>query len=400
MAKSVKFDIAVLGGGIVGLATAWQIANLHPDKTIVLLEKEGSLATHQTGRNSGVIHSGIYYKPGSLRATNCRAGKVALEAFCSEHNVPWQKTGKVIVATSESQFPALQSIYDRGQQNGVDCQIVDKDRLADLEPHAAGLKAIHVPESGIVDYPAVCQTLGRLLQNGGTQILLNAKVTGIRQSTDSVTVTTNDTTIEASQVVNCTGLFSDRVAKMSGQKMREKIVPFRGEYYTLKPEAQHLCRTLIYPVPDPEFPFLGVHFTRMIEGGVECGPNAVLALAREGYTWTDISPRDLFESLTYPGFLKLALRYWKTGIGEIWRSASKAAFVKALQKLVPEIRAEHLEVAPAGVRAQALAPEGRLVDDFLILRNERVLNVCNAPSPAATAALNIGKLITDQLALS
>jgi (S)-2-hydroxyglutarate dehydrogenase len=395
-----RFDIAVLGGGIVGLATAWQISNRHPDKTIVLLEKEALLAMHQTGRNSGVIHSGIYYKPGSLRATNCREGKVALEAFCTEHNVAWERTGKVIVATAESQFQALQNIYERGQQNGVDCQIVDKDRLSELEPHAAGLQAIHVPESGIVDYPAVCQTLGRLLVEGGTRILLNTKVTGIRQSTDAVTVTTNAAAIEARQVVNCTGLFSDRIAKMSGQKMQEKIVPFRGEYYTLKPEAQHLCRTLIYPVPDPEFPFLGVHFTRMIEGGVECGPNAVLALAREGYTWKHISPRDLFESLTYPGFLKLALRYWKTGIGEVWRSASKAAFVRALQKLVPEIRAEHLQVAPAGVRAQALAPEGRLVDDFLILRSERVLNVCNAPSPAATASLNIGKLITNQLGLS
>jgi (S)-2-hydroxyglutarate dehydrogenase len=395
-----RFDIAVLGGGIVGLATAWQISNRHPDKTIVLLEKEALLAMHQTGRNSGVIHSGIYYKPGSLRATNCREGKVALEAFCTEHNVAWERTGKVIVATAESQFQALQNIYERGQQNGVDCQIVDKDRLSELEPHAAGLQAIHVPESGIVDYPAVCQTLGRLLVEGGTRILLNTKVTGIRQSTDAVTVTTNAAAIEARQVVNCTGLFSDRIAKMSGQKMQEKIVPFRGEYYTLKPEAQHLCRTLIYPVPDPEFPFLGVHFTRMIEGGVECGPNAVLALAREGYTWKHISPRDLFESLTYPGFLKLALRYWKTGIGEVWRSASKAAFVRALQKLVPEIRAEHLQVAPAGVRAQALAPEGRLVDDFLILRSERVLNVCNAPSPAATASLNIGKLITNQLDLS
>lgn len=395
-----RFDIAVLGGGIVGLATAWQISNRHPDKTIVLLEKEALLAMHQTGRNSGVIHSGIYYKPGSLRATNCREGKVALEAFCTEHNVAWERTGKVIVATAESQFQALQDIYERGQQNGVDCQIVDKDRLSELEPHAAGLQAIHVPESGIVDYPAVCQTLGRLLVEGGTRILLNTKVTGIRQSTDAVTVTTNAAAIEARQVVNCTGLFSDRIAKMSGQKMQEKIVPFRGEYYTLKPEAQHLCRTLIYPVPDPEFPFLGVHFTRMIEGGVECGPNAVLALAREGYTWKHISPRDLFESLTYPGFLKLALRYWKTGIGEVWRSASKAAFVRALQKLVPEIRAEHLQVAPAGVRAQALAPEGRLVDDFLILRSERVLNVCNAPSPAATASLNIGKLITNQLDLS
>lgn len=392
-----KFDVAVLGGGIVGLATAWQFVQRYPDKRIVLLEKEAALATHQTGRNSGVIHSGIYYKPGSLRATNCRDGKVALEAFCEQHGVPWEKTGKVIVATAESQFPALQNIFERGQQNGVDCEIIEQERLRELEPHAAGVRAIHVPESGIVDYPAVCQTLGKLLADSDVTVLLGTKVTGIRQSTDTVTIATSGDSIEAAQVVNCTGLFSDRVAKMSGQKMKEKIVPFRGEYYTLKPEAQHLCRTLIYPVPDPEFPFLGVHFTRMIEGGVECGPNAVLALAREGYNWGIISPRDLFDSCTYPGFLKLALRYWKTGLGEIWRSVSKAAFVKALQELVPEIRAEHLEVAPAGVRAQALAPEGRLVDDFLILRNERVLNVCNAPSPAATASLNIGKLIVNEL---
>ena len=394
-----KFDVAVLGGGIVGLATAWQILVRYPKQSVVLVEKESALATHQTGRNSGVIHSGIYYKPGTLRATNCRDGKVALEAFCTEYDIPWEMTGKVIVATSESQFSALQNIFDRGQQNGVRCEIVDETRLKELEPHTAGIKAIHVPESGIVDYPAVCRKLGELLAEQGAAVRLGTKVTGMRQSTDTVTVATTGDAIEASQVVNCTGLFSDRVAKMSGQKMREKIVPFRGEYYTLKPEAQHLCQTLIYPVPDPEFPFLGVHFTRMIEGGVECGPNAVLALAREGYHWGVISPRDLFESCTYPGFLKLAARYWKTGAGEIWRSVSKAAFVRALQKLVPEIRAEHLEVAPAGVRAQALAPEGRLVDDFLIFRNERVLNVCNAPSPAATASLNIGKLITEQLGI-
>lgn len=393
------FDVAVLGGGIVGLATAWQISQRHPDKTIVLLEKESSLASHQTGRNSGVIHSGIYYKPGSLRATNCRNGKVALEAFCDEHDVPWQRTGKVIVATTERQIPALQSIFERGQQNGVACEVIDEPRLKELEPHVAGVRAIHVPESGIIDYPAVCRTLGALLVSHGAKLALSQQVTGIQQSSETVTIRTQNDGFEARQVVNCTGLFSDRVAKMSGQKMKEKIVPFRGEYYTLKPEAQHLCRTLIYPVPDPQFPFLGVHFTRMIEGGVECGPNAVLALAREGYRWGIISPRDVLDAVTYPGFLRLALRYWKMGLGEIWRSVSKAAFVRALQKLVPEIQAEHLEVAPAGVRAQALAPEGRLVDDFLILRSERVLNVCNAPSPAATASLNIGKLITDELKL-
>lgn len=394
-----RFDVAVLGGGIVGLATAWRISQRAPDSKIVLLEKEAALASHQTGRNSGVIHSGIYYKPGSLRAVNCREGKVALEAFCSEHDVKWEQTGKVIVATEENQLPALQQIYERGQQNRVPSEIIDVDRLAELEPHTAGIKAIHVPGAGIVDYPGVCSKLGQILTASGAEIRTGSRVTGISQSTDFVTVQTSDDAVEATQVVNCTGLHSDRIARMSGQKFRERIVPFRGEYYTLKPEAQHLCRTLIYPVPNPEFPFLGVHFTKMIEGGVECGPNAVLALAREGYSWGKISPRDLFESLTYPGFLRLAFKYWRTGLGEMWRSVSKGAFVKALQKLVPEIRAEHLEVAPAGVRAQALAPEGKLVDDFLILRSDRVLNVCNAPSPAATASLNIGKLIVDELGM-
>lgn len=394
------FDVAVLGGGIVGLATAWQMTQRNPDLKIVLLEKESSLAFHQTGRNSGVLHSGIYYRPGSLRAVNCRQGKVLLEQFCDEHGVAWDQTGKVIVATSESQVPALETIYGRGQENGVRCEMIDKARLDELEPHTAGIRAIHVPEAGIVDYPGVCKKLGELLEASGTEIRLQSRVTGIEQSTDHVTIKTQNDGVQATQVVNCTGLHCDRIARMSGQTFPERIVPFRGEYYTLKPEAQHLCRTLIYPVPDPEFPFLGVHFTRMIEGGVECGPNAVLALAREGYTWGKISPRDLFESLTYSGFLRLAFKYWKTGIGEMWRSLSKAAFVRALQVLIPEIRSEHLEVAPAGVRAQALAPEGKLVDDFLILRKDRVLNVCNAPSPAATASLNIGRTIVDELGIT
>lgn len=392
-----EFDVAVIGGGIVGLATAWQVLERDPSRKVVLLEKEASLAAHQTGRNSGVIHSGIYYKPGSLRAENCRAGKLALEEFCTQHQIAWKRTGKVIVATSEAQFTALNNIFERGRQNGVTCELIDRDRLLELEPHAAGLRAIHVPETGIVDYPGVCYKLAELLTEQGAQIRLDTAVTGLNQATDFVDVVTANDRIQAAQVVNCAGLYSDRIARMSGQKLAEKIVPFRGEYYVLKPEAEHLCRTLIYPVPDPEFPFLGVHFTRMIEGGVECGPNAVLALAREGYTWGTINPRDLLDSLTYPGFLKLAFRYWKTGLGEIQRSLFKAAFVKALQKLVPDIRSEHLVPAPAGVRAQALAPEGKLVDDFLILRNERVLNVCNAPSPAATASLNIGRQIAEQL---
>jgi L-2-hydroxyglutarate oxidase len=394
-----QFDVAVIGGGIVGLATAWQISERDPGQKIVLLEKESSLAYHQTGRNSGVIHSGIYYKPGSLRAKNCREGKVALEAFCTAHGVAWNQTGKVIVATNEGQFAALDNILSRGQQNGVNCVIIDQDRLKELEPHTAGIRAIHVPEAGIVDYPGVCTKLGEILESRGAAIRFNSRVVEIRQATDAVTLVTPDGAVEAAQVVNCTGLHSDRMARMSGQTMKEKIVPFRGEYYTLRPEAEHLCQSLIYPVPDPQFPFLGVHFTRMIEGGVECGPNAVLALAREGYSWGQINLRDLFESVTYPGFLRLAVRYWKTGAGEIWRSVSKAAFVRALQKLVPAIRSEHLVPAPAGVRAQALTPDGKLVDDFLVLRKDRVLNVCNAPSPAATACLNIGQHIVRELGI-
>ena len=393
------YDFAVLGGGIVGLAAAWRLNQKYPGRTILLLEKESSFAKHQTGRNSGVIHSGIYYKPGSLRAVNCRAGKAALEEFCQQQQIAWQKTGKVIVATKESELPALQTIFDRGQQNGVDCCMIDRDQLAEIEPHAAGIKAIHVPESGIVNYTAVCEALGRLLTDAGADLLFRRKVTHLKQQTDVVKISCGDQAFEAKQVINCTGLHSDRIAKLSGQKMKEKIVPFRGEYFTLTKDAEHLCKGLIYPVPDPEFPFLGVHFTRMIEGGVECGPNAVLALAREGYTWKKINLRDLTESMTYPGFLKLSLKYWKTGLGEIWRSVSRQAFVKALQHLVPEIRAQHLVVAPAGVRAQALAPEGKLVDDFLILRQDRVLNVCNAPSPAATAALTIGQSIADQVSV-
>ena len=392
-----KYDVAIIGGGIVGLATAWQILNRKPETRLILIEKEPRLAAHQTGRNSGVIHSGIYYRPGSLRAKNCREGRLALEQFCEEHGVAWQKTGKVIVAVREDQIPALESIHERGQQNEVACRLIDQSELREREPHCAGIKAIHVPDAGIVDYPGVCTKLAQLITDQGGVIQLSTKLHSIDNRSDHVQLQCDTGTIEASHAINCGGLHSDRIAKLSGQALQERIVPFRGEYYELKPEAEHLCRTLIYPVPDPRFPFLGVHFTRMIEGGVECGPNAVLALAREGYNWTTINVRDVVESLTYPGFLRLAMRYWKTGCGEIVRSLSRAAFVKALQQLVPEIRGEHLNVAPAGVRAQALGRDGKLVDDFLILRHGRVLNVCNAPSPAATASLNIGLTIAERL---
>ncbi len=392
-----QVDIAIVGGGIVGLATAYQLSRSHPDQRVVILEKEPKLALHQTGRNSGVLHSGIYYKPGSLRAENCRIGKEAMETFCAEHDIAYDICGKVIVAIDESEFPALDRIYERGQANGVGCEVIGIERLKELEPHAAGIKAIHVPSAGIVDYRQVTEQMAKIVRTNGGEILNNARVTKIVKNSHGMVVESTAGEVEAKLVVTCAGLYSDRVTRMSGQKPPAQIVPFRGEYFELKPEVHHLCRTLIYPVPNPDFPFLGVHFTRMVRGGVECGPNAVLAFAREGYHKTDINLRDLFESLTYPGFLKLAMRNWKTGMGEMWRSFSKRAFVKALQRLLPEIRSEHLVAVPAGVRAQALLNDGSLAEDFLIQESDRVVNVCNAPSPAATASLNVGRLIVERL---
>jgi L-2-hydroxyglutarate oxidase len=393
----ISTDVAVIGGGIVGLATAYQLTRELPGTRVVVLEKEAELARHQTGHNSGVLHSGIYYKPGSLKAINCRQGKRLMEEFCEAEGIAYEICGKVIVALGESELPALERIFERGQANGVVCEVIGPERLAELEPHAAGIRAIHVPEAGIVDYTQVCQRLAERVKERGGSVLTSARVTGFSRVGDRVVLTSAAGEVEASQVVNCAGLHCDRVTAMSGQRPDAKIIPFRGEYFELKPEAHHLCKNLIYPVPDPNFPFLGVHFTRMIGGGVECGPNAVLAFAREGYRKTDFNPADMAETLSYPGFLKLAAKYWRTGLGEIWRSASKRAFVKALQRLVPEIRAEHLESAPAGIRAQAVARDGSMVDDFLIQEADRVINVNNAPSPAATASLNIGRTIVDRL---
>jgi L-2-hydroxyglutarate oxidase len=390
-------DVAVIGGGIVGLAAAYQLTREHPGRRVVVLEKELELAHHQTGHNSGVLHSGIYYKPGSLKAINCRAGKGAMEAFCAAEGIAYEICGKVIVAVDDSELPALERIYERGRANGVECALIDRDRLAELEPHAAGVRGIHVPETGIVNYQQVCQRLAERIRERDGEILTATRVTGMSSNGRGVVLSSTAGDVEALQVVNCAGLYCDRVTAMSGATPGAKIIPFRGEYYALRPEAHHLCRNLIYPVPDPNFPFLGVHFTRMIDGGVECGPNAVLALAREGYRKTDVNLRDLAESLTYPGFLRMAAKYWRMGLGEIWRSLSKRAFVKALQRLLPAIRAEDLEPAPAGVRAQAVTRDGSLVDDFLIQETECVINVGNAPSPGATASLNIGKLIVERL---
>ena len=393
-----KTNIIIIGGGIVGLATAHNLSARYPELSITILEKENKVAAHQSGHNSGVLHSGIYYKPGSLKALNCRKGKALMEQFCEIHDIPYNICGKVIVATSEEERPVLHDIYERGRANGVVCEIIDRDQLMELEQHTAGIEAIHVPESGIVDYVEVCRKLAALITEAGNEIKLGAEVTSISERPEEIAVETTAGDYQADYLINCAGLYSDRVTKMTGMDAPAQIIPFRGEYYELKPQAEYLCHSLIYPVPDPKFPFLGVHFTLMIDGRVECGPNAVLAFAREGYALTDFNAADLLETLRYPGFQKMAGRFWRTGMGEMWRSASKRAFVSALQKLVPEIREEHLVKAPAGIRAQALLPDGSMMDDFAYQESERIVNVINAPSPAATSSLAIGENVVDQLA--
>ncbi len=392
-------DVIIIGAGIVGLATAYRINERYPDWRVTILEKEDEVARHQTGRNSGVIHSGVYYTPGSLKAKNCRVGKAALEEFCRQKDIPYEICGKVIVATAEDQLPALQKIFENGQANGVDCEMIGPERLAEIEPHAAGIQAIHVPESGIVDYRQVSRRLAAEIRGHGSDVVTNARVVGLVEEPDRIVVETTRGLYDADLVINCAGLYSDKIAEMSGQELDMQIVPFRGEYYEVVPDVRELCNGLIYPVPDRDFPFLGVHFTKIIDGRVECGPNAVLAFAREGYDRSTIDWSELSEALSYPGFQRLAAKYWKTGVGELWRSYSKSAFVRALQKLVPEVREEHLKEAPAGVRAQALRPDGELVDDFVILQNERTVHVCNAPSPAATASLNIATHIVDRISV-
>ncbi len=391
-------DLAIVGGGIVGLATAQRFTLRHPGKRIVVLEKERTLAAHQTGHNSGVIHSGIYYKPGSLKALNCRRGKRMLEEFCGEHGIAFERCGKVIVAVDTSENERLDKLFERGKANGVECERIDAERLRELEPNVAGVRALHVPETGIVDYPAVCAKLAELVTSSGGEVRTSARVTKLVRDGERVAVESAAGEFRATSVVNCAGLHSDRVVELGGAKRPARIVPFRGEYYELEKSASGLCRNLIYPVPDPSFPFLGVHYTRMIQGGVECGPNAVLALSREGYTWSRIRIGDLWDTLSYPAFWKLAKKHWRTGGMEVWRSLSKAAFTRSLQRLIPAIRREHLHAAPAGVRAQALTADGSLIDDFLIQKNERIVNVCNAPSPAATSSLSIGETIVDHLA--
>ncbi|MBI5364765.1 MAG: L-2-hydroxyglutarate oxidase [Planctomycetes bacterium] len=398
MSAAPEVDLAIVGGGIVGLATAERFLARHPGRSVALFEKERALARHQTGRNSGVIHSGIYYKPGSMKARTCLAGKRALEAFCAEENVALETCGKVVVALDELELVQLAKIEERARGNAVPCQRIGKERLAELEPHAAGIAALHVPGTGIVDYPGVCAALARRIERAGGELHLGARATAIGTDGSRVRVASaNGVERRARALVNCAGLHSDRVLELAGGSRSARIVPFRGEYYELVPAARHLCRNLIYPVPDPSFPFLGVHFTRLVHGGVECGPNAVLAFAREGYTRGTVVLGDLWDALAYRGFHSLAWKHWRAGLGELHRSFSKAAFVKALQRLCPTIRAEHLVPAPAGVRAQALLEDGALVDDFLIVERGSEVHVLNAPSPAATASLAIADAIVEHV---
>jgi L-2-hydroxyglutarate oxidase len=392
----VQFDAIIVGGGAVGLATALQLKNQNPKLRIVVLEKEPVVANHQTGNNSNVIHSGIYYKPGSLKAKNCIRGYGLLVDFCRKHDVPFELCGKIIVATDEKEIPLLKTIFDRGQQNGLqNLKMLKAEELKDYEPHVAGVAGIHVPQTGIVDYRVVAEKYASVFQQLGGELRLGEKVSDIKVGSDKVTVVTSKSTYTGKLMVNCAGLYSDKIAQLTTKKMDVKIIPFRGEYYKLKKEKEYLVKTLIYPVPDPNFPFLGVHFTTMPGGGVECGPNAVLAFAREGYKKSDINLSELGETLAWPGFRKIVSKYWKSGLGEMYRSYSKAAFTKALQKLMPDIREEDLIVGGAGVRAQACDRTGGLLDDFLIVEDKQVINVCNAPSPAATSSLAIGGTVAD-----
>lgn len=389
--------IVIIGGGIVGLATAWQLSRREPRAKITILEKEDGVARHQTGRNSGVLHTGIYYKPGSLKAVNCRAGKLAMQQFCEEYNIPYEICGKVIVAKDESEIGALQRIFERGQANGVACEMMSAGRLREIEPHARGVQAIHVPEAGIVQYVTVCEKLAALVREAGHLLQFGARVESVRAAGGAHVVTTSAGDFESDIIINCAGLHCDRVARMSGVPAQAQIIPFRGEYYEVSEAKRHLCKNLIYPVPDPKFPFLGVHFTRMVGNHVECGPNAVLAFAREGYRKHDINIRDLLETLGYGGFRRMAAKHWRMGMHEMWRSFSKKAFTRALQQLVPEIQEQDLSPAPAGIRAQAVAPDGALVDDFSIQEERGMIHVLNAPSPAATSSLNIGITIAEKV---
>ncbi len=388
----------VIGGGIVGLAVADRIAVSRPGAQLTVVDKEDRWAAHQSGRNSGVVHSGLYYKPGSAKATMCRAGAESMIRFAQENGIAVERCGKLVVATSDQQLPLLRALADRGRQNGLQIRELDPVGAREVEPHVACVAALHVPETAIIDYQGVCAALVRRLTDHGVDLRLRTEVVGLTRRQGSATVQTTTGDIDADAVVNCAGLQSDLVARLTGDRPRARIVPFRGEYYELRPEKHDLVRSLIYPVPDPLFPFLGVHLTRMIGGGVHAGPNAVLALAREGYRWRTVRPAELAGTLAYPGFWRLASRHARAGATEIARSLSRHRFADSLRALVPEIQDDDLVPAAAGVRAQAVRRDGSLVDDFLIEGDGKIVHVLNAPSPAATSAFEIAKHVESLLA--
>ena len=400
------YDLTIIGGGIVGLATALKIGEAHPRLKLLILEKESELAQHQTGHNSGVIHSGLYYRPGSVKARSCVAGRKALMEFCDRNGAPYEICGKVVVATSAEELPRLEDLHRRGLANGLQgLEIIGPERLREIEPHAAGVKALYVPQTGIIDYKKVAAAYAEKIRANGGDIRTSHRVVGVLDRDGELVAQTSMGDYRTNYLINCCGLQSDLVAKMmrgdgAPGDHEHRVIPFRGEYYKIAAEKQHLVRNLIYPVPDPTFPFLGVHFTRMANGGVEAGPNAVLAYAREGYRHTDINLSDLWQTVSFKGFWAMAGKYWRTGFGELHRSLSKAAFVTALQKLLPEIRESDLIAGGSGVRAQAVSASGALVDDFVIQQSRRSIHVLNAPSPGATASLAIGQSIAEMAAKS
>ncbi len=391
-------DLLIIGAGIVGLATALEATRRFPGLRVTIVEKENRVAAHQTGHNSGVIHSGVYYKTGSLKARNCVAGAASMKRFCQEHDVAWEECGKLIVATTAEELPRLEQLHQRGIANGVPgLRLLEPQAFRELEPHCAGLRALQVPSTGIVDYTAVAQKYAELIAAAGGDLVFDAKVLALGNQGDTNTVETKAGTMAARHVINCAGLYSDAICRMAGVETDLEIIPFRGEYYEVKPERRHLIKALIYPVPDPRFPFLGVHFTRRVNGSVEAGPNALLALRREGYTGAGIDMSEALQTLRYAGFWKMGRKYWRMGMEEQYRSWVKAAFVKSLQKMVPELQEDDYAPGGSGVRAQAVDRNGNLVDDFHFVHSPGMIHVCNVPSPAATASLEIGREVIDML---
>ena len=394
-----KVDLLVIGAGIVGLATGLEATRRFPQMRVLVVDKEERVSAHQTGHNSGVIHSGIYYKTGSLKARNCVAGAASMKRFCQEQGIPFEECGKLVVATSAEEVPRLEQLQQRGAANGVaGLRMLQREEFREIEPHCDGLCAVHVPSTGIVDYSVVARKYAELIEQAGGEIVLRAKVVGLREDRGSNIVETRAGSFRARYVINCAGLYSDTITRMAGVKTNLEIVPFRGEYYEIRPERRELVRNLIYPVPDPRFPFLGVHFTRRVNGSVEAGPNALLAFRREGYTGAPPDLGEAMETLSFPGFWKMARKYWRMGLAEQYRSWVKPAFLKALQKMIPELEEADLAQGGSGVRAQAVDADGKLLDDFYFVHSAKMIHVCNVPSPAATASLEIGKEIVEMMA--